>query len=187
MILTLVCGIVKVVDSWVVVVERGSVVAKPPIDLCIMFRGISNIAVDAKGRVAIPKSHREPLIEVANSQLMLTVGPDNCLLVYPLHEWWPTEEKIMALPNTNPVHRRMQLMYVGHATKTDIDKSGRIMLPVKLREYARIENKAVMVGQGRRLEIWSEDRWLDESENWPEQLASVDVDDLSAEAQALSL
>ncbi len=152
-----------------------------------MFRGISNIAVDAKGRVAIPKSHREPLIKVASGKLMLTVGPDSCLLVYPPHEWWPTEEKIMALPNTNPVHRRMQLMYVGHATETDIDKNGRILIPAKLREYALIEHKAVMVGQGRRLEIWSEERWVDESGNWQEQLANVDIDELSAEALALCL
>ncbi len=152
-----------------------------------MFRGISNIAVDTKGRVAIPKNHREPLTKTTNGQLMLTVGPSSCVLVYPLHEWWPTEEKIMSLPNTNPLHRRMQLMYVGHATETEIDKNGRILLPAKLREFASIERKAVMVGQGRRLEIWEEERWLEESADWQDQLANVSPDELSEEALALCL
>lgn len=152
-----------------------------------MFRGISNIAVDSKGRVAIPKQYREQLLQVANGQLMLTAGPDRCLLVYPLHEWWPTEEKIMSLPTTNPVHRQMQLVYVGHATETDIDKNGRILVPAKLREYGMIDHKAVMVGQGKRLEIWGEELWLEKSGNWPEQLADINADDLSEEARSLSL
>lgn len=152
-----------------------------------MFRGISNIAVDSKGRVAIPKNHREPLIKTTSGQLMLTVGPNSCVLVYPLHEWWPTEEKIMSLPNTNPLHRRMQLMYVGHATETEIDKNGRILLPAKLREFASIERKAVMVGQGRRLEIWEEERWNEESADCQDLLGNVTADELSEEALALCL
>jgi len=139
-----------------------------------MFRGISNIAVDAKGRISIPKTHREQLLAVSKGELMVTAGPDRCLLVFPLDEWWPTEEKILSLPNTNKIHRQMQHLYIGYATETEVDNNGRIHLPPMLR-----------VGQGRRLEIWGEEIWRDKSSNWPEIIAEVEADELSEEAQAL--
>jgi len=150
-----------------------------------MFRGISNIAIDAKGRLSIPKKYREQLISVSRGQLMVTVAPDRCLLVFPLDEWWPTEEKLMKLPNTNSKHRRLQLLYVGFATETEIDNNGRILVPPKLREFAEIDRKAVMVGQGRRLEVWGEERWLDSSSSWPEELVDDSNDELSEEAREL--
>jgi len=150
-----------------------------------MFRGISNIAVDAKGRISIPKTHREQLLAVSKGELMVTAGPDRCLLVFPLDEWWPTEEKILSLPNTNKIHRQMQHLYIGYATETEVDNNGRIHLPPMLREYACMDRKAVMIGQGRRLEIWGEEIWRDKSSNWPEIIAEVEADELSEEAQAL--
>ena len=150
-----------------------------------MFRGISNIAIDAKGRLSIPKKYREQLISVSRGQLMVTVAPDRCLLVFPLDEWWPTEEKLMMLPNTNSKHRRLHLLYVGFATETEIDNNGRILVPPKLREFAEIDRKAVMVGQGRRLEVWGEERWLDSSSSWPEELVDDSNDELSEEAREL--
>ena len=103
-----------------------------------MFRGIANISVDAKGRVAIPKIHRTRFEAEDTLELMVTAGPDRCLLIYQMHEWLPTEKKIMSLPNGHPVNRRMQRMYVGHATETEIDKNGRILVPTVLRDYASI-------------------------------------------------
>jgi len=79
------------------------------------------------------------------------------------NEWWPTEEKILSLPNTNKIHRQMQHIYIGYATETEIDNNGRIHLPPMLREYACMDRKAVMIGQGRRLEIWGEEIWRDKS------------------------
>lgn len=152
-----------------------------------MFRGIANISVDAKGRVAIPKMHRTRLEADGASELMVTAGPDRCLLVYPMEHWLPVEQQIMGLPNTNPTNRRMQRMYVGHATEIEIDSHGRILLPALLRSYASIGKKALMIGQGKKLELWGEEVWNDKSTTWPEELADLDVDELSEEARELSL
>lgn len=40
-----------------------------------------------------------------------------------------------------------------------MDKLGRILIPAHLREFAGLDNSAVIVGQGNRIEIWSEKRW----------------------------
>ena len=37
-----------------------------------------------------------------------------------------------------------------------------MLLPQPLREYARLEKKLVLVGQGNKLELWSETLWLAE-------------------------
>ena len=62
------------------------------------FRGINNISVDAKGRMAMPARYRERLLESCGGRLIVTVDQDHCLLVYPLPEWEVIEEKLINLP-----------------------------------------------------------------------------------------
>ena len=45
-----------------------------------------------------------------------------------------------------------------------MDKQGRILLPANLREYAGIEKDVVSVGVFSRVEIWSKDRYMDNSD-----------------------
>ncbi|MFT6050447.1 MAG: MraZ protein, partial [Halioglobus sp.] len=40
--------------------------------------------------------------------------------------------------------------------------SGRVVLPAPLREYAQLSKKLVLVGQGNKLEFWSETLWFAE-------------------------
>ena len=48
-----------------------------------MFRGISQLVLDAKGRLAIPARHRDALSPGGEGRLVLTADPSRCLLVYP--------------------------------------------------------------------------------------------------------
>ena len=45
-----------------------------------------------------------------------------------------------------------------------LDKQGRILLPANLREYAGIDKEVVSVGVYSRVEIWSKDRYLENSD-----------------------
>ncbi len=36
------------------------------------------------------------------------------------------------------------------------------MLPPSLREYAHLQKRLVLVGQGNKLELWAENLWLEE-------------------------
>ena len=44
------------------------------------------------------------------------------------------------------------------------DANGRTLLPQSLRDYAGLQKKLVLVGQGNKLELWSEALWLAERE-----------------------
>jgi MraZ protein len=49
---------------------------------------------------------------------------------------------------------------LGYATDIQLDGNGRMLLPPSLRDYARLEKKLVLVGQGNKLELWGEDLWI---------------------------
>lgn len=125
------------------------------------FRGINNLALDTKGRMAMPSRYRERLLENCEGQLVVTVDPDGCLLVYPLPEWEVIESKLVKLPSFNKRAKSIQRLLIGHATECDMDGQGRILLPTLLRDYAGLTKKIVMIGQGKKFEIWDEEVWND--------------------------
>jgi len=123
------------------------------------FRGITKLSVDAKGRVAVPKAHRDRLQKDGIRELVVTADPSRCLLVYPTPIWHEIEEKLITIPNSSPQARMFQRLYVGYATDIELDSTGRILLPTELREYAGIDRKAVLIGQGKKFELWDERTW----------------------------
>lgn len=132
-----------------------------------MFRGISAIHIDDKGRLAIPTRYRGRLQAEANGELILTIDTEaQCLLLYPLFEWERIEQKIEALPSFNAVARRIQRLLIGHATEVELDSHGRILLPTPLREYALLKKDVQLVGQGKKFEIWDESVWRESREGW---------------------
>ena len=72
------------------------------------FRGINNLALDTKGRMAMPARYRDRLLEISQGQLVITVDQDRCLLVYPQPEWEKIEEKLNALPSFDRTARELQ-------------------------------------------------------------------------------
>ena len=150
------------------------------------FRGINNISVDAKGRMAMPARYRERLLEGCGGRLVVTVDRDHCLLVYPLPEWEIIESKLVELPSLNKTARLLQRLLIGHATELEMDGQGRILLPAMLREFAGLKKKAVLIGQGKKLEIWDEDTWVESQEEWM-ALVQADDGDLPAQLEELSL
>lgn len=128
-----------------------------------MFRGVQHINMDAKGRLAMPARQREPLLSQCEGQVVVTIDTQSaCLVVYPLPEWERIEQEIQALPALKPAVKRFQRLMLGYATDLELDGSGRMLLPQPLREYARLDKKLVLVGQGNKLELWSEALWMAE-------------------------
>ena len=125
-----------------------------------MFMGEYSHSIDAKGRLIIPSKFREQLGE----EFVLTKGLDGCLSIYPMDEWTAFEEKLKALPLTNKNARTFSRFFVAGATSCELDKQGRILLPANLREYAGIDKEVVSVGVFSRVEIWSKDRYLENSD-----------------------
>ncbi len=152
-----------------------------------MFRGVNAINIDAKGRLALPARYRELVQEVCEGQMVVTIDTDEpCLLLYPLGEWELIEKKIEALPSFNRAARRIQRLLIGHATDTELDANGRILIGAPLRQYAALEKRLVLIGQGKKFEIWSEPAWEAKRAGWLEACAAEEGE-LPSELESLSL
>ena len=62
--------------------------------------------------------------------------------------------------------RLLQRLLIGHATDLELDSAGRLLLPTMLREYAGLQKKLVLVGQGNKIEVWSADHWQQRLDDW---------------------
>ena len=132
-----------------------------------MFRGIGNATLDSKGRMALPARNREVVQLTAEGKVVVTIDMrEPCLLLYPLPEWEVVQRKLEGLSNINPQARLLQRLLIGHATDLELDGNGRMLVPAMLRDYAGLEKKLVLVGQGNKIEIWSEDQWHERMDTW---------------------
>ncbi|RDH87917.1 MAG: cell division/cell wall cluster transcriptional repressor MraZ [endosymbiont of Escarpia spicata] len=151
-----------------------------------MFRGVSKLNLDAKGRMAIPTRYRDSLVEICASQLVITVDKDRCLLIYPKPVWLVFEEKLNDLSAFGGSARNLQRLYIGHAHEIDMDGQGRILLPPELREFAGLEKKVALVGQGKKFELWDEAAWSRQRDDWLDKIDEEGLE-LTAQLESISL
>jgi len=148
-----------------------------------VFRGVTHLALDNKGRLAIPAKHRSALADDNEGKLVLTADPSHCVLVYPLSQWEPIQSRLMALSSFNERIRQLQRLLVGHADDVELDSAGRILVPPALRQYASLDKHVVLVGQGSKFELWDESRWTEQTA----QAIGLPADGLPPELDGFSL
>jgi MraZ protein len=117
-----------------------------------LFKGEHHYSLDEKGRIVLPPKFRRDL----GTKVVVTRGLDECVAVYAPAEWAKLEKRLKALA----VNRRdFSRFMLASAEDVDLDKQGRMTIPAHLRQYAKVDREAVVVGVGGRLEIWSEANW----------------------------
>ncbi len=153
-----------------------------------MFRGMNTVSLDAKGRLAMPARYRERLSNEHGGRLVATIDLDTrhrCLSLYLPSEWEKIERQIDGMSGLDEHVRRMKHLLIGHANDLELDSIGRVLLPQELRRYASLEKQVCLVGQCKKLEIWSQQNWLDKRDEW---LAEVhEQGELPPELRSLAL
>jgi MraZ protein len=124
------------------------------------FSGTYYFTVDTKGRIIIPAPFREIISTNYSTKLYITNAPiDQCICIYPLEEWSKLQDKVRTKPSSDKHIKFFMRRVIGSAVETDMDKQGRILIPVSLRENANLNGNVVIVGQVDRLELWDRDEW----------------------------
>lgn len=126
-----------------------------------MFAGEFRCKLDEKGRFFIPSSIRELLDKGKPDQTKSVVfvrGQTECLWLYSLQDW---EQKLLRARETLDDDQSRLFMHfiVSETMASEIDRSGRICVPRRIRELAGIEDEIVVIGMYDRLEIWSQEEW----------------------------
>ena len=125
------------------------------------FLGKYYYSLDPKGRIIIPAPLRDIIFKkYNNSKLYITNAAfDKCLHVYPLEEWNRLEEKIRILPRMEEAVKYFLRRVIASVLECEIDRQGRVLIPVSLREDAGINGEVVIVGQLDKIEIWDKAEW----------------------------
>ncbi len=141
-----------------------------------MLNGATKLNLDVKGRLAIPSRYRERLQEECAGRLVITLDPERRMVIYPYHEWKEIEDNLTSLPSTKAAMKIKRLM-LGHASECDMDKNGRINLPPYLREKTGLEKQVVLVGIGKKFEVWDEATW---ERVWADEDDGIDMSEVLA-------
>ncbi|SDW63374.1 MraZ protein [Ruegeria halocynthiae] len=147
------------------------------------FRGESHHKVDTKGRVSIPASFRR-VLETSdpnwqpgdNPELVIVYGDHrrNFLECYTMQAIDEVDAKIDALPRGSMQRRMLQRMFHGQSFPTNVDETGRLVLPAKLRNKIDLENEAFFIAAGDTFQIWKPETYeveeLAKTEEWIDDL-----------------
>lgn len=137
-----------------------------------LFTGFFVHTLDDKGRLILPARFRLSLGE----RFYLTRGIGGCVFVFGEESWRQIAEQLTRLPFFDKNAVMLQRLLIGGAEEASCDKQGRVAIPLSLREYGGIKENtdAVIIGIGKRIEIWSKERWDEwEKELTPEAIATA--------------
>ena len=138
-----------------------------------MLMGEFHHTLDGKGRLILPSRFRELL----GNGFVITRGLEKCLFVYTNEQWATVQERLQNLAFTNATNRAFIRFFLSGAIDCQLDRQGRVLLPQNLRDYAKLDRDAAIIGVLDRLEIWDRTSWEeyrdhtdDDFENLAEQL-----------------
>ena len=124
------------------------------------FSGKYYYTVDPKGRIIIPAPFREIITSNYSTKLFITNALfEQCLYIYPLDEWNKLQDQIRSKPRSDEAIRLFMRRVIASAVEVEMDKQGRILIPVALREDANINSDVVIAGQVEKIELWNREEW----------------------------
>ena len=138
----------------------------------MMFRGRYEHTIDSKGRISIPSKFREILNKKYDERLVIT-NYDHCLVAFPFQEWSFDGGKGESPPSVRKETRAFFRFFYSSGIDCEIDRQGRLLIPQTLRDYANLQKDIVLVGGGKKIEIWAKERWEEESRRAEESFDRV--------------
>ena len=126
-----------------------------------MLIGEYEHSLDVKGRIIMPAKFRDDI----GDKFIVTKGLDGCLFAFSKEEWTKFEEKLSTLPISNKDARTFTRFFFAGAIDCELDKQGRFLISLNLREFAGFVKDVVIVGMNSRVEIWSKEKWEDCNNN----------------------
>lgn len=120
-----------------------------------------------KGRCAVPNNFRK----ILGKKAIITKGYESSLILIKIEDWQKIVDQISTGNFLSSMSRQTDRFLLGNAFEVEFDSQGRCVIPLKLRDYAKLEKEILFVGVGNRIEIWSKtvweknDQYLDENIN----------------------
>jgi MraZ protein len=119
-----------------------------------MFLGEYEHTIDVKGRMAVPAKFRAQL----DRGSVISKGMGTCLSVYTNQRWEEKSAELIA-DKQNDELRDFERRVYPSASEIELDSQGRMIIPAKLRAYAKLGNEVTIAGVRDHFEIWDRGIW----------------------------
>lgn len=124
------------------------------------FTGCFTHAIDAKNRVSVPRKILEVLRQLeADGGVVVTVGLDGCLFLYPPAEFDRMGDTVDEAPMGESSTRDFSRTFYSSAEPCSVDRNGRMLLPEALKRRIGLGDRVVFAGVGKRVELWAPEAW----------------------------
>lgn len=136
----------------------------------IYFSGVYNCKADAKGRVMLPVSLRNQMAPMLGNGFFIKKSYyDECLELYPKHEWESEVKKLNERLGDSRKDREFKRKFTSGLRQVEIDATGRLLIPKDVIGLVDIKKEVVLSPMDRHLEIWDKATYDGDVESSPEE------------------
>ena len=132
------------------------------------FTGQQIVAIDGKGRIAIPAKYRAIAAAQGSEKFFVIRNVDGGLDLYSEAEYRKVTEKMAPQKAMDSKQARFLKRYIYSNSAEGVpDSQGRITIPKQLLEFAGIDKEVLVMGVREKIELWNEQRYKDYQKSFP--------------------
>ena len=120
-----------------------------------MFFGSYVHNIDEKGRLVVPSKMREEL----GLKAYILKGYDGALSIYKEEGFLKLVEEINSLPFNKKNTRAYLRTQLASVCELEIDRQGRVLLPVQLLAKYKIGREVIVIGALDHIEVWNRNEY----------------------------
>lgn len=126
-----------------------------------MFHGESVHTLDAKFRLVVPKRISDHLGrgDAGQKTCVLTRGQDRCIYLFSKDGFDRAMSSLRLAAFTGEEQRAVSRVFLASTFELELDGSGRVLVPEKLRPQLGDERELVVIGNNDHAEIWGQQAW----------------------------
>jgi MraZ protein len=115
--------------------------------------------LDDKCRFAIPKPLRDAIGESDPLSLYIAPGTEGSLALYPEETFQHLANRVERGVSDGRDLAAFSRLFYAQAQRVELDRQGRVRLPVELAELAGLRKEIMLLGVRDHLEIWNRELW----------------------------
>lgn len=142
-----------------------------------LFRKSLNRSLDPKARLMLPPEYRDVITSSSEEGHFVLTSFYGRLVGYTLADWEKNVDQFSHLKFPSAKLSHFISKVLGLAEEVTLDAQGRVRIPGPLLRAGNLHKDVVVVGLGRKFEIWDQERFEAlETEDVAEELASSGID-----------
>jgi len=123
------------------------------------FLGTYENSVNKLKWITIPANFKKKFSTMAKQTVIVTIGPEDNIVIYPLDNW---NDKVSKLQK-GEIREKTLLNTLRSFASSDqkMEVNGRIKIGNELLEIAGIQQKVIIKGEGNFISVWNPERYLE--------------------------